>query len=110
MIYEQTEGEFSYNVNGETVTSDSVWMMASKMGTRWVLLSHGPKELVKSKYDEMVKAFKVAGFQQEIDDMYLLDASDFKIEEINKCIEITNYISYLIEADIFCNKAKQLLC
>jgi hypothetical protein len=111
MIYEQNEGEFRYNLNGETFISESVWMIASRMSpNRWVIISHGPEDKVKTKYDEMVKAFSEAGFHHEIDDMYLLDASDFNIEEINKCIEITNYIGYLIEADIFCNKAKELLC
>ena len=111
MIYEENEGEYNYSSRGVITTSSSVWMIASTLEKgRWILLSHGPEKNVKAKYDKMIKAYIEAGLDQEVEDMYLLNASDFPLEDINKCIENSGYISTLINADIFCNKAKQLLC
>lgn len=109
MIYEEKEGTFCFSFKGETFSSDSVWMIADKTCTRWTLLSHGPEEKVKNKFDEMSEAFKIAGFAEYAENLYLLDASNFSIEEINKCIEITNYIGNLIEADLFYKEVKNML-
>jgi len=108
MIYERIEGEYTYNSKGIVTKTKSIWMIASTIEKdRWVLLSHGSEENIKNKYSLMSKAYIDAGFYQEIKDLYLLNASDFSIDDINKCIENAGYISNLINADIFWKKEKK---
>jgi len=100
MTYELKEDSFHFDIGGIHYIHESVWMIASKSYHGWFIVSHGPEVKVKDKYQKTKDTFILANLQEEADDLYLFNASQFGIEEINKCLEITNYIGNLVKADI----------
>lgn len=101
--------KFFMSTPTKNYTYTSIWMIASKCEDRWVLLSHGSKINVKARYDEMTQKYTDAGLYNEVNDLYLFDVTSFGIVEINKAIEITNYVGHLVNADKLLEHAKQIL-
>ena len=107
MRYYQKDNNYAIDLNGKTYKSESVWVFATRILDRWILMSHGPEKEVKEKYKCYINSFVLAGYEDEIKDTYIFDISDFGIEEINKSLDITNYIGNLIKADMFGKKIKK---
>ena len=110
MIYSLEENNFHYTANGNLIIQDSVWMIASKSYNGWYIVSHGSEDRIRSKYNEMTKVFIGAGLKEEADCLYVFDSTLFGVEEINKCLEITNYIGNLVESDILTKDLIKNIC
>lgn len=109
-MYNRKKDNHQYN-KIKTIEDESVWMIASRMeNDRWIMLKYGNEINIAKAYDHMVKAYSEAGFQDEVDDLYILDTTDFSEHDICMCLDSTNYISRLINADIFWKKQKEELC
>lgn len=109
--YNNKEKLYSFISKKEKIECVSIWMIASKTeNNRWILLNFGGENYINSKYCNMCNAFYEVGFENEIEDLYILDTSDFNIKDINKCLNNISYITNLIETDIFWKNNKEELC
>ena len=64
----------------------------------WSLLSFGKPKLIKKHYEQEREMFFKAGLFKNIIFLSLIKFKDIPVNEVNKCIEITNYLK------IFCDK------
>lgn len=62
------------------------------------LLKHGKKELVEKKYNAYISSLKAGGLDDMIKDVMMIDVSKLELDEINKCITNSGYISKIVKA------------
>lgn len=67
-------------------------------GGMCTMLGHGGKKNVNARYDRLHQAYKESNHPEMTDDLLMIDMSGIDLEEINKCINITGYISKFVKA------------
>lgn len=88
-IFENGQYHF-YLMNDYLFSTDEVGLFFDKQsGT---LLKHGVPTIVNKRHAESVKAYEVVG-QHDIIANLVCISGKFDVEELNKCTQITGYIS-----------------
>lgn len=58
----------------------------------WILLKHGPINLIESWLNETKKKYQKAGLQDISADLTLISSIDWDVVELNKILDITGYL------------------
>lgn len=66
-------------------------------GNQCVLHKHGRPELVDAWAERTRKAYIQAGFLDIARSIHVISSDKWDVEELNKCLEITDYISTMLE-------------
>lgn len=81
--------------------SDDLWFLVDVTDAdvgMCTMLGHGGKKNVNARYDRLHQAYKESNHPEMTDDLLMIDMSGIDLEEINKCINITGYISKFVKA------------
>ena len=61
------------------------------------IYKHGEKSQVLKQYDDVMKKYLDAGFDDIAKDLKVIDVTNIPLEEINKCLSITGYVSKIVK-------------
>ncbi len=81
--------------------SDNLWFFVDTAHLddhMCTLHSHGSKENIEKRYNDFVGKMRNTGNDDMAADVMMIDVSKLDIEEINKCISITGYVSKFVKA------------
>lgn len=93
-FYEKRDNKFHLISDGESIViSDTLWMLISVDEHMCTVHKHGNKEFVLGQLERMSKAFADANMKKYAEELKAFDVSNIDLEEVNKCLSITGYVS-----------------
>lgn len=96
MHYEKRGDEYGLVEDGHVLftTPELAVVFGKLLGT---LHKHGPTAAVHDWFLKARSKYRKAGLQAEADDLVMIVSDDWDLEELNRCLSISDYVGQLYE-------------